>query len=321
MCVVPLLAAARARRSALLLVAVALLGAANGALDVAMNTQGTTIEQRRGRLLLGRLHAAFSAGGLAGAASGALAVAAGADAGAHLAIARRGVRRRVARHRTRALLGGDEHPDRSEPTFARPTRALLALGVARVLLPARRGRGARLERGLRPTTTSARPRSLAALGVRGVQRRRCSSAACCPTALADARSARSRCCAPAALLAGGGLAARAARRRAGRRARRLRRARRRPVGRHPARLPRGAAARRRARRLAAVSTLGYTGFLAGPPVIGAIAEVTSLPRPRLVALCAGAAADPRRAVRPPQPTPARHPAGGNALRRRGCSAG
>jgi hypothetical protein len=26
-----------------------------------------------------------------------------------------------------------------------------------------------------------------------------------------------------------------------------------------------------------VSTIGYTGFLAGPPLIGAIAELTSLP--------------------------------------------
>jgi hypothetical protein len=29
--------------------------------------------------------------------------------------------------------------------------------------------------------------------------------------------------------------------------------------------------------LAAVSTLGYTGFLAGPPLIGALAAATSLP--------------------------------------------
>ncbi|MEA2445100.1 MAG: hypothetical protein QOJ12_2392, partial [Thermoleophilales bacterium] len=29
--------------------------------------------------------------------------------------------------------------------------------------------------------------------------------------------------------------------------------------------------------LATVSTIGYTGFLAGPPLIGALAELTSLP--------------------------------------------
>jgi len=37
--------------------------------------------------------------------------------------------------------------------------------------------------------------------------------------------------------------------------------------------------------LAAVSTVGYTGFLLGPPIIGLLAEVTGL-REALVLVCA-----------------------------------
>ena len=104
MCFVPLLTVL-APSFGVLLGAMALLGATNGSLDVSMNTQGTTIEQRRGRLLLGRLHAAFSAGGLAGAASGALAAEAGIGVGTHLAVV--GAVLAVAVAVTgRALLGG-----------------------------------------------------------------------------------------------------------------------------------------------------------------------------------------------------------------------
>jgi hypothetical protein len=43
--------------------------------------------------------------------------------------------------------------------------------------------------------------------------------------------------------------------------------------------------------LAAVSTLGYLGFLAGPPIVGGLAEVTSLPAAlSVVVVCAAATA-------------------------------
>lgn len=49
-----------------LIAAVALFGAANGAMDVSMNQQASSIEQRRGRHLMSRLHACFSIGALVG---------------------------------------------------------------------------------------------------------------------------------------------------------------------------------------------------------------------------------------------------------------
>lgn len=57
-----------------LLLALALLGAVNGALDVAMNAQGVTVEQALGRPVMSRLHAYFSLGGVVGALLGALLV-------------------------------------------------------------------------------------------------------------------------------------------------------------------------------------------------------------------------------------------------------
>ncbi|MFC4427909.1 MFS transporter [Deinococcus navajonensis] len=54
--------------------ALALLGAINGSLDVAMNAQGVTVEQACRRPILSRLHAYFSLGGVLGAALGTLLV-------------------------------------------------------------------------------------------------------------------------------------------------------------------------------------------------------------------------------------------------------
>ncbi|MEJ7771799.1 MAG: hypothetical protein WKF51_07840 [Geodermatophilaceae bacterium] len=50
-----------------LFVAVTLVGAANGALDISMNAQGLAVERAAGRRLFSSLHAAFSFGALAGA--------------------------------------------------------------------------------------------------------------------------------------------------------------------------------------------------------------------------------------------------------------
>ncbi|GAA5535092.1 MFS transporter [Deinococcus aluminii] len=57
-----------------LVLALALLGALNGALDVAMNAQGVTVERRLGRPIMSRLHAYFSLGGVTGALLGTLLV-------------------------------------------------------------------------------------------------------------------------------------------------------------------------------------------------------------------------------------------------------
>jgi predicted MFS family arabinose efflux permease len=48
----------------------AVLGALNGCLDVAMNAQGVTVEKRLGRPIISRLHAYFSLGGVVGALVG-----------------------------------------------------------------------------------------------------------------------------------------------------------------------------------------------------------------------------------------------------------
>ncbi|GAA5514227.1 inner membrane protein YbjJ [Deinococcus carri] len=57
-----------------LVLALALLGALNGVLDVAMNAQGVTVERRLGRPIMSRLHAYFSLGGVLGALLGTLLV-------------------------------------------------------------------------------------------------------------------------------------------------------------------------------------------------------------------------------------------------------
>ncbi|HMJ35851.1 MAG TPA: MFS transporter [Baekduia sp.] len=57
-----------------------LMGLANGSLDVAMNAQGVEVERAVRRPILSSLHAGFSFGGLIGAGAGALAAAAGVGA-------------------------------------------------------------------------------------------------------------------------------------------------------------------------------------------------------------------------------------------------
>lgn len=70
-----------------LFVTLAVLGAAGGILDVAINAQAVEVERRYRRPLLSSMHGLFSVGGLAGAAGGGLAAAAGASPRLHFAIA------------------------------------------------------------------------------------------------------------------------------------------------------------------------------------------------------------------------------------------
>jgi HAD superfamily hydrolase (TIGR01509 family) len=110
--------------------AVALLGfgAAFGALNVAGNAQGIALERLYGRPILSSFHAAFSAGGLAGAGLGALAAGAGVAPRAHFGAL------------ALALLSGALVAGRAllppatcrtpTPILARPPRGLLLLGAA-----------------------------------------------------------------------------------------------------------------------------------------------------------------------------------------------
>src|ERR1051325_3739328 len=70
----------------LFVIALALLGTANGAVDVAMNAHAVAVQQRFGRPIMSGFHALFSAGGLAGAATAALAMSAGLSPKAHLLV-------------------------------------------------------------------------------------------------------------------------------------------------------------------------------------------------------------------------------------------
>lgn len=65
---------------ALLAASTFVLGLANGSLDVSMNVQGVEVERQAGRAIFSSMHAAFSAGGLVGAGIAALAAATGVGA-------------------------------------------------------------------------------------------------------------------------------------------------------------------------------------------------------------------------------------------------
>jgi hypothetical protein len=119
----PLLAGTPAVLAALLFA----VGSANGALDVTMNAHGSGLERRLGRPIMSSLHAGWSIGGVAGAAAAAASAAAGADPRAAVAV-------------TAAVLlvlglacvprTGDVAVRPAPPgRLARPSRGVLALGA------------------------------------------------------------------------------------------------------------------------------------------------------------------------------------------------
>jgi MFS family permease len=109
-----------------LLLALIVVGAANGVLDIAMNSQGVAVERRLGTRLFSSLHAAFSFGALAGAGSAAAVAAAGVDPLPHLAVDGV-VSAALAALLARGLVRDQGRPE--GPRFARPSRRLAALGV------------------------------------------------------------------------------------------------------------------------------------------------------------------------------------------------
>jgi len=107
--------------------ALALFGAAFGAVNVAGNAQGIALERAYGRSILSSFHAAFSAGGLIGAAAGGLAAARGVEPPAHfaaVAVALAVIALGAGRLLPSADAGGET------VTLVRPPRALLLLGAA-----------------------------------------------------------------------------------------------------------------------------------------------------------------------------------------------
>jgi len=104
-------------------------GAGFGAMNVAANAQGLALERLYGRSILSSFHAAFSAGGLAGAGLGALAAGAGIGPPTHFGALALALGLGV-------LLGGRRllPPEAREappaPILVRPPRGLLVLGAA-----------------------------------------------------------------------------------------------------------------------------------------------------------------------------------------------
>lgn len=107
------------------------VGMASATLDVAMNAQGIAVERWLRRPILSSLHAAFSFGGFAGAGLGALAAATGVAPLPHLAVAGL-LFGALALPATRPLLARDEDPDAGAPRLRlrRLPARLVLLGAA-----------------------------------------------------------------------------------------------------------------------------------------------------------------------------------------------
>ena len=251
------------------------LGAANGAIDVAMNAHGVEVERRLRRPVLSSLHAAFSAGGLTGAGVGALVAGVGVDVRIHFALMSLLLAAAIivaARHLLPA--GADAAPP--GVSLALPPRSLWPLGLIAFCSLLAEGAAADWSAVYLhgPLGTGA---GTAALGFTGF------SVAMTISRLFGDRLTMS--IGPVRLVRGGALVA--------------------TIGLGAALLNgevvpgivgfaclgagmavvvptvfraagsgHGVAA---GTALAAVTTTGYTGFLAGPPIIGAVAGATSLP--------------------------------------------
>ncbi len=260
---------------ALLVAGTLALGAANGGLDVAMNAQGAAVERRSGKLIFSSLHAGFSLGGLAGALIGAAAAAAGVDVRVNLTIAG-ALALAIGLPATRALLPASADAAPEGRSFARPTRALWALGVLAFCcllaegaaadwsavyvedsLDAPAGQAALAFAAFSATMTLGRIVGDRLAGALGSVRLLRISGLVAGIGLGGALllAVPGAAIAGFALL-GAGLSVVV------------------PIVFRSAAATPGSPA---GPSLAAVSTLGYLGFLAGPPLVGGLAELTSLP--------------------------------------------
>ncbi len=102
-------------------------GMFSGAMDVAMNAQAVVLEERYGRPILSSFHALFSLGGMTGAALGGLAASRSILPLAHFCVS--ALVYAVAGIVAARLLLADDKGKPGQPVFARVTRPLLALAV------------------------------------------------------------------------------------------------------------------------------------------------------------------------------------------------
>jgi MFS family permease len=113
----------------LLFLAIALLGAGNGGLDVSMNSQAVAVENGYGRPIMSSFHAAWSFGGLAAAGVGGVVASYGIGPLPHFAaVAVPAVIAFYFFYRNLMPAGSDAAED-GAPAFARPTKALMGLGL------------------------------------------------------------------------------------------------------------------------------------------------------------------------------------------------
>jgi MFS family permease len=242
---------------AVLVVACVALGFANGMLDVAMNVQGVTVERSLRRPILSRLHATFSLGMLAAGAAAALSGAIPARSALAMVA---GVALVAIVVFARGLERGDAVPG---PAFARPSRALATL--AAIAFAALLCEGAvadwsavHLHETLGATESTA-PLGLTAFALAMTIARLLGDRLDPPPAASGAVAALgliTAALAPTPLIAITGFAL------AG-------------VG-LATLFPTVVRKAGSAANIAAVSTAGYVGLVTGPPVVGALAEATSL---------------------------------------------
>ncbi len=115
---------------ALLLPAALLLGAGNGSLDVAMNAHGVAVERRHESPILSSFHAAFSCGALVGAGTSALAAGADLDVRWHLlGVAVVALAAGLVACRSLLPADADHAGEDAGPLLAWPPRALWAVGA------------------------------------------------------------------------------------------------------------------------------------------------------------------------------------------------
>jgi MFS family permease len=265
------------------------MAASSGVLDVSMNAQAIAVSERHAREIFASFHAAFSFGALAGATAGSLAAGAGLTPAAHLALVASAFVAVMLAVRPGLLPAGtDARAD--APLFARPTRALAGLGAVAFCALLAEGSVGDWSAILLDRETQAGP-SLAALGLAGFSLTMgFGRLAADPLAERFGRAAVLR---GGGLLAAAGLAlvlggATAASGIAGFAVMGCGLAGLFPLALSAATAGGDAAAP----ALAAVSTTGYLGFIAGPALIGLLSDATSLPAALALvgALCLAAAA-------------------------------
>jgi hypothetical protein len=285
---------------ALVALATFVLGLANGSLDVAMNAQGVEVERAAGRPILSSMHAGFSFGGLIGAGLGALAAATGVGALANfLAVGL--VAAALGEWVSRALIADAPAPDAAHSSPAGTARGRWRLrGLAFCCLFAE---GAAMDWSAVHLRTIGAGAAVAALGY-----------AAFSIAMATGRLSGDRLSerlGPVALARRGGALATAAM------AVSL------LVGMPavgllaylvlgaglsvviPLIFRAAAAGADAGPALAGVTTTGYLGLLSGPPIIGAVASVTSVPTAlALVVVATTAVALGAEALRAPIAVPA-----------------